>query len=275
MEQQILFDMHTHSTHSHDSRCKMEDMCLAAINAGLRGIAVTDHCDVELCLYDSNYANVLRSAAEAKNLAERFEGRLDVIPGIEIGNPQWNPKMTEKVLSHDCFDVVLGSIHSVAYENYSMAFSRVDFEGWQKEELAAFMTLYFTHMIEITENFDFDILTHLTIPLRYINGRYGHGYSIEPHYPAIERILKNIIDRGIALEVNTSSYAAFGTPIPDETVLRLYKRLGGSLITVGSDAHVAINVASNFKRTLELIKVCGFDKYVYMKDKKFIPVNII
>ena len=190
MEQQILFDMHTHSTHSHDSRCKMEDMCLAAINAGLRGIAVTDHCDVELCLYDSNYANVLRSAAEAKDLAERFEGRLDVIPGIELGNPQWNPKMTEKVLSHDCFDVVLGSIHSVAYENYSMAFSRVDFEGWQEEELAAFMTLYFTHMIEITENFDFDILIFIPklfqlrsgfIAAAVVNKNYFIAFSITGH----------------------------------------------------------------------------------------------
>ena len=38
-------DMHTHCEYSHDSVCKMEDMCLAQIEKGARFFAVTDHFD--------------------------------------------------------------------------------------------------------------------------------------------------------------------------------------------------------------------------------------
>ena len=40
-----MVDLHTHSEFSHDSVCKIEDMCLAQIARGTKVMAVTDHCD--------------------------------------------------------------------------------------------------------------------------------------------------------------------------------------------------------------------------------------
>ena len=40
-------DLHTHCEYSHDSICKMEEMCLAQIEKGTKIFAVTDHCDMD------------------------------------------------------------------------------------------------------------------------------------------------------------------------------------------------------------------------------------
>ncbi len=36
-----MYDSHTHTTHSHDGRSTIDEMCLSAIKKGLRGIAIT------------------------------------------------------------------------------------------------------------------------------------------------------------------------------------------------------------------------------------------
>ena len=272
---QILADSHIHTLRSHDSRSPVDEHCAAALELGLTAITVTDHCDVSFCRREKNMDNVKFSAEEAREANERMGGRLQVISGVELGDAPWRPDFARVLAAYDGFDVILGSIHSVSFENYGMPYSTVNFTGWTTDELTRFMTEYFDDIDEMLDIFDFHVLSHLTVPLRYINGRFGHNFSIEPFYGRIERILRSIIERGIALEVNTSTYGALGTPTPDENVLRMYKELGGSLITLGSDAHTPVSLASSFKRALETLRSLGFGKYCYVKNKKFIQVDII
>lgn len=272
---QILADSHVHTLRSHDSRCSVDEHCAAALELGLTAITVTDHCDVSFCRREKNMDNVKISAEEACAANERMGGRLQVISGVELGDAPWRPDFARSLATYDGFDVILGSIHSVSYENYGMPYSTVNFTGWTYDELSRFMTEYFNDIEEMLEILDFHILSHLTVPLRYINGRYGHNFSIEPFYERIELILQRIIERGIALEVNTSTYGALGAPTPDDKVLQMYRELGGVLLTLGSDAHTSVCQASSFKRALEMLRTLGFDKYFYVKNKKFIPVDII
>ena len=272
---QILADCHIHTYHSHDSQSLFSDYCDTAIQNGVGIITVADHCDMPACRWECNCDNVRYSAEEAKKYDEMMGDRLTVISGVELGDVAWNPKLAEKVALYDCFDAILGSVHAVAYKQYGIAVSRIDFSYWSDDEIGEFMTAYFSEMTEMLSAVDINVLSHLTVPLRYINGRYGKGFSLEPFYETLEKILCEIIHRGIALEVNTSSFAAIGTSMPDETILRMYKNIGGNLITLGSDAHLPINLASSFKRTLKLLKAIGFEEYYYAKNKKFLPINII
>ena len=267
-------DSHVHTEYSHDSRCTVAECAAAALERGLAAITVTDHCDISFCRDESNLDNVKLSAEDARRVDEEIGDRLAVISGVELGDGEWNPSLARSLAAYDGFEVILGSVHSVPYKNYGMAFSCVNFGGWKKEELVGFMNRYFDEVLEMIRTFDFNILSHLTVPLRYINGKYGHGISAELFYPAIERILSEIIERGIALEINTSTYAAMSVTLPDEAILRMYKELGGRLVSLGSDAHIPELVASNFSRAAEMIKKCGFDSYVYMRNKKFISVSI-
>ena len=54
--------------------------------------------------------------------------------------------------------------------------------------------------IKVIEWGGFDVLTHLTCPLRYINGKYNRGIDISIFNREIEEILQEIIKKEIALE---------------------------------------------------------------------------
>jgi histidinol-phosphatase (PHP family) len=41
-------------------------------------------------------------------------------------------------------------------------------------------------------------------------------------------------------------------------ILRLYRKMGGEIITIGSDAHTTQYVGCEAARTQELLKNCGF-----------------
>ena len=59
-------------------------------------------------------------------------------------------------------------------------------------------------MLEMIEGCDFDILAHLTCPLRYINGKYAMDVDCKMYENKIKSILERIIERKIALEINSS-----------------------------------------------------------------------
>ena len=70
--------------------------------------------------------------------------------------------------------------------------------------------------------------------------RYGHGrekeYSYRAYADVIDEILRELICRGIALEVNSGGLKyGLGFPNPHPDVLKRYRELGGELVTVGSD----------------------------------------
>ena len=126
-------------------------------------------------------------------------------------------------------------------------------------------------MIETT---DFDILAHLTCPLRYIKGKYKIDVDMSRYEKKIEKILSQIIQRDIALEVNTSSFEMLGSFMPSADILKKYYDMGGYLITLGSDAHVASDASKSFNEAISEIKKIGFEGLYYYKNRKQIKITI-
>ena len=78
------------------------------------------------------------------------------------------------------------------------------------------------------------------------------------------RIFKD--EKGI--EINTGSLRK-GTKeaSPCCDVLKRYHELGGEIITVGSDAHIAADVAADFDCAAEYLKACGFKYYCVFENR--------
>ena len=89
-----------------------------------------------------------------------------------------------------------------------------------------------------------------------------------------DKILSVIIEKNIALEVNTSSFYALGDFFPSKDILKQYHKMGGFLITMGSDAHVAENASVQFEKALQTVREIGFDKMYYYKKRKPIAYEI-
>lgn len=264
-----MYDSHTHTNNSHDSKCIPYDLCQSAVQKGLSGITITDHCDTEYYIIDNVRSKVLSSIDDAEKMNREFHGKLRVFKGVEIGESIYDEDSTKDVLSLCDYDMVLGSVHAVRLSKHYNPFSQIDFSSWSDEKISEYMSVYFDDMLEMTQSLDFDVLTHITCPLGYINFKYGKNYNYECEMPKIELILKRIIERNLALEVNTSRTALNKDGfMADGKILSLYKKLGGRLITIGSDCHVAENCAFNFDNGLKLIKDAGFDSVCHFENRK-------
>ncbi len=265
----IKIDSHNHTTYSHDAVCSPEKLCAGAIAAGLTGLAVTDHADVQDYTGKESMAHIFASVAHARSLKEELAGRLEVYTGMEYGEAVWDKSVADYVTELTKPDVVLSSVHAVRYGEHTESFSRIDFSHWSKNMLHGYMVKYFEDMQEMVETVDMDVLTHLSNPVKYMNGKYGRGVSLEPYADAIDGVLKTVVSKGIALELNLAligtSYSEYMPTLP---IMRRYKELGGELVTIGSDAHVETRIGVNFDKGVAALKECGFTAYNYFKGRK-------
>lgn len=267
MNNKTLADMHTHSESSHDSVCRIEDMYKAQKAVGTDIFAVTDHFDT------ASYAEYdvftpIKNAYDTVSALKREYPGAEILSGIEISEGFWYPKECEKALKLAEYDVVIGSVHLVKYENMTEAYSKIDFSKSDMQILTSYMKAYFNDILIMLDTVDFDILAHLTCPFRYINGKYARGLDVSAFISQIEKILAKTIKKNIALEVNTSSYDMLNDFMPSVKVIEMYRKMGGELITLGSDAHIAENASANFDVAVEMLKRIGFkDVYFYKKRK--------
>lgn len=264
-----IINMHTHSVFSHDCGEPVEHQCAAALEGGFAGLAVTDHCD---CEYSTDYyttVGTISSFETANELKTAYDSRLILLAGIELGDALFDPAFAKKILSECEWDVVLGSVHAVRFENYDMPFSCIDFTDFSDEMIKSYLNTYFNDMTEMLETTDFDILSHLTVPLRYIVKKFGKKVDITEYYPAIENILKLTVESGRTLEINTSDYSA-NDPffMPDANITDMYLSLGGRDFSVGSDAHTAATFSKGLHEAAEMLKAKGVNELVYYKNRE-------
>lgn len=266
---QTLCDLHIHSQSSHDSTTPVADSAKACLEKGISVMAVTDHCDMQYYESRDMPLHMRNSVEEATREAKAFEGKLTILRGIEFGEALWDEAHTAEIMASHPYDVVLGSVHAVRYPDMTDPYSVIDFTSVPEETLKAYLKAYFDDVLDMIERIPFDILTHLTCPLRYINGKYRRGVSARDYEAQIEKILRAVIDRGIALEVNTSGLGtSYGDFFPEEWILRTYRLLGGERITLGSDAHIPENVGKGFAEAMALLHSLGFTQYYYYKERK-------
>ncbi len=269
------YDSHIHSTNSFDGKQTVDEICRSALSKGLTGVTVSDHADIWYYVSEKVFESITSSVKDVSEAAVRYDGRLKLFRGVEMSEYFYDTEKAERILDIADFDVVLGSVHCIEFENLREAYSRIDFgDAMTDEQIYAFLGKYLQEVSDILDKPFFDVLCHLTCPLRYINGKYNRGIDIMNFEKEITDILKKAMSRGIALEVNTSGIGTpFDSLMPDERILELYRSLGGEMITLGSDAHTSDRIGNAFDSTAELLKKIGFKGYLYYENRvgNYIP----
>ena len=236
--------------------------------SGTAVFASTDHCDILSHTDYYIFAPIARSVENSSALKAR-----GALSGVEISEGFWRDEEYRRIMALAPYDVVIGSVHVVQYKVLE-AYSKTDFSLFSDAETEEFLAIYFADVLRMVKDTEMDILAHLTCPLRYIVGKYGRRVNIEKFLPVIDEILSLIIQKGIALEVNTSSYGTLGDFMPSRDIIRRYRDMGGYLVTLGSDAHVAENASTYFPEALSFLTEAGFSDIFYLKNRKLVPCRI-
>ena len=86
-------------------------------------------------------------------------------------------------------------------------------------------------------------------------------------YPRLADLFVKLIAAGKGIEVNTSGlFGPLGRTLPEDGVLRLYRGLGGRIVTIGSDSHTADGVGRGYDEAAALLKRCGFDEITLFEE---------
>lgn len=264
-----MFDFHIHTAVSYDGHNSPLEMAEAAKAAGLREICFTDHLDYQLCRpRDETAYRVEDYNAAHDNVAV---SGLSIRHGAEVGMTPWNREEIEKDLSARHYDFVIGSVHFVEDEDPYLP------PYWQGKTVDQAESAFFEENLKCIQLHDnFDVLGHLT----YISKVRAHParrpVELNRYREITAEILKALIAKGKGLEINTSGIDRIGDFLPGADYLRLYRDLGGEIVTIGSDAHSVDRVGQYAGEALTLVKemfgcVCTFQNRqpVFHKLLKF------
>jgi histidinol-phosphatase (PHP family) len=263
----IPFDYHIHSNYSADAHASMEDICRRAVEVGVPEIGFTEHYDLHPDEKPRDWLRLEPWLAELDRCRTKFSGQLQIRAGIEIGEPHLFKAEVESMLARAPFDYAIGSLHWVGrIATFNVAF-------FQRPAEEAFR-LYYEELERMTRSGGFDVLGHLDFPVRTAFGVY-HGYDPRSYETLIRPVLQNCIERGIALDVNTSAMRKQARVLlPGLEILRWYAEMGGERVTLGSDAHRPEHVAAYLDMALEAIKAAGL-RYLTRFERRqprFIPL---
>lgn len=265
----IIADSHTHTACSHDSTLDPESSCKAALVRGANSIVFSDHCDINFYGEKDVFYPIKLSHECTVAMQKVFGGKPQVYGGAEMGDGFLYSDVASKYAKEYEYDELIGSVHTMPLNGEYRVYSTFDFSTLTDAEISEALRGYFDAVLRTAEEQDIDVLAHLTCPLRYICGKYGRQVDLTVYSDVIDRILKSIIVRGIALEVNTSNIGnvRYGELMPPPDIIKRYRELGGYLITVGSDAHVAEKICNGFDEAFKTLKSLGFYRYFYYESR--------
>lgn len=256
----MFYDYHMHCSYSADSKTPMKDMIEKSIKMGLKEICFTDHVDYDIIGNPNVKVDYDKYFKEIESYQDQFAKEITIKKGIEMGlQSHILDKCSKDIREHD-FDFVIASIHTIDrnelftgdYHN-----GKTQYEAYEG---------YYNSLLEIVNSFkDYSVLGHVDLIKRYGNFDSILDDILFDDY--IEAILKNIIQNGKGIEINTSSFR-YKLPdlTPSRNIIKMYKELGGEIITVGSDSHNPDQIATKFKEVHEVLRDIGY-KYICRFDK--------
>ena len=285
----ITSDSHVYTAFSTDSKEPMEQMLMAAIENGFPSICFTDHMDYNFpVIYNKSsdteppfFLDTDAYFIETRRLIPLYP-QIKIRTGIELGLKEDAKDKCMELLNLYKFDFVIGSTHLV---DNTDPYYDIFWEG--TDEKTAIQKFYEATLENAKSGVDFDVYGHIDYITRYTpymkklrsSNLFDEDYyiSITNNFlDIIEAILKELINSGKGIELNTSGIKyGLHHPHPHEKILKLYKELGGEIITIGSDAHEARHLGFGFDGVPEILKTCGFKYYTEFTNRRpeMLPVS--
>lgn len=241
---QYLADTHMHSIYSYDGQMCLKDMIMKGISLGLKYMAFTEHLEFSQITIKQFLNRYQVYCNEINKLQEQYPN-ITLMKGVEFSNPERYPQELEIVNTLD-LDYIIGSNHNYPQNNSE-----------------AEILKYYQSILKMVRLGGIDTLGHLD----YI--RRKHDDSIIKD-DIIKEIYTYLIKYDIALEINSSAIRRSGLDsFPSSQKLAIYKSMGGTKVTIGSDAHRLNEI---YDAIPEIDYLYDFNKGIYLR-RKFISLS--
>lgn len=272
-------DYHVHTEFSDDSNYPMEQVIKDAITKGFDELCFTDHVDYGIKKdWDEPGEMIYRKGGAGEpdqmpvanvdypvyyktfqKMKELYQDKISLKFGLEFGMQAHTVEKYEKLFSRYPFDFIILSVHEIEdKEFWDQGFQN----GMTQQE---YNERYYEEILYLVQNYhNYSVLGHMDLITRYDKAGV---YPFEKLKPILTKILKTVIADEKGIEVNTSSHR-YGLKdlTPSRDILKLYKKLGGKIITIGSDSHKPGYLGAFVDETKEELRSLGFE-YICTFDK--------
>ncbi len=265
----MLADYHVHCIFSDDSWYIPKQVCEDAWKNNLDEICFTDHVDYGV---RPDWDDALSARVEAgqrvvnvdydayfpciAELREQWAGRLAVKTGLEFGVqthtiPQYNALWDRYA---EEFDFILLSIHEVG----DAEFWTGDFQRGRTQD--EYNAAYYQELYDVATRFEhYSVLAHVDMIKRY--DPVGIQ-SFPAHRDLIAATFEHVIEAGKGIELNTSSIRyGLADSQPAREILELYRDLGGTILTIGSDSHEPAHLGAYIRHFQHYLASLGFEGF--------------
>ncbi len=252
----ISTDGHVHTKYCGHAVGEMEEYVVAALEKGLKRLIFLEHFEAGINYFELTWLTPDKFAQywrEGEELKKKYEGRIELGLGVEVG---FNPLCideTRDFLSSYAWDRVGLSCHFFYHQG-----RHVNMLSRKKANLTEFSRIGISHMLEVYLNnlleavgqIPVDVICHLDAALRH----HDQVRFEQKHLELIETILQEAKEQQIALEVNTSGFPLRGEPFPSLSILKMAQKQELTFVA-GSDAHRPQDVGRYFDRLPELLNL--------------------
>lgn len=229
-----LQDYHIHTYFSPDCEMEPEVAVKLAIERGMTDICFTDHMDLG---HATEAFNRVPDFEEMKRNVQELQAKYPQIQighGLELGYMGESVEECVEAMSGHLFDYVLLSVHCV--DGIDCYYPEAT-QGRDKQ------TMYRRYLETVLESVQeerllkfYDCVGHIGY-ISKCRHYEENSLTYEMFSELIDEILTTIIRNGKGIEINTSGIDKVGHVLPHPSIVQRYIELGGTIITMGSDAH--------------------------------------
>jgi histidinol-phosphatase (PHP family) len=253
---------------SHDGRATIHAQCSHAVQIGLDEIGFSEHKDFDPLDPVVDYFDYNAYIREIDAARDEFDGRLKIRAGVEVDYQVWFESEIAKYLSSHAFDFVIGSVH---YVNREMIMTPQ--YNHSRDARAAYKD-YFAAVRDSVISGLFDIVGHLEYANRRGIGAWG-AYHPEPYRESLAALFEEMIRHETVFEINTAGlHQNIGVTYPCEDTVRLYAQAGGTLLSIGSDAHHPDQLAHAHADAAGIALAAGLTQVCTWKNRRRKPVPL-
>jgi len=273
----VKTDYHIHPDYSIDaSAVQIKEYCYRALELGLAEICFTTHVELDPVRREKdNFVMVKGEKVSVFNRVwldsyfneigqaqDLFKGsNLKVKAGVEVGYLPGSEKDIEEILNNYPFDFVLGAIHCL--DHIAISSMKESPRYFKPRNLAQVRQDYFETLQEAVATGLFDCIAHLDLYVRY-GSRYFGSEILNLHEGVIEPIFKEMAQRGMGLEINTSSRRRGLKEFhPSKEIVAQAAKSGINIFTVGSDAHSLDELGEYLGEAMAILREFNLTNHIF------------
>ena len=258
-----FYDTHMHSYLSFDS----EEDPTAYLSKKTEVLTFTEHLDLDNTIFDKrddipDFDEIVKWQSAFQN-----EHTIDLLLGVEVGYVPGQEERLRSILSSYHFDIKLFSCH----QN-----DRYDYMDEETEDTPDEMMRRYVEQLykAVTTMTDCQIMTHFDYGFR-VHDVTAELFEVfkEP----LKRVFKQAIENDFAFELNGKSIVKYGTIELYKWAIPTYIELGGTIFSLGSDAHNASEHFIGFADMIALLEQHGVAKVALYKNQEryMVPLKTV